>query len=141
MALRRFCPGISGRRRTLEELQLKRVRFSKQADSWLRVLKSRTGITPNLLCRIGICESLAESGTPRNEVYPEDSAREINRATLLGEYETVVACLLRQRLANDGLLGTLSLDEQLRAHIHRGVALLAGRMKSLGELVEQFGPA
>ncbi len=42
---------------------------------------------------------------PRNEAYPEDSDREINRGTLLGEHDTVFVALLRQRLAADGLLG------------------------------------
>lgn len=122
----------------MEELQIKRIRFSKQADTWLRVLKSRTGITPNILCRIALCVSLDEAGTPKHDTYPDDSTREISRSTLLGEYDTVVTCLLRQRLADDGLLGIRSLDEQFRAHIHRGIALLAGRMKSLGELGDQF---
>jgi len=123
----------------VEELQVKRVRYSKQADTWLRVLKSRTGITPNLLCRIGFCLSIDEPGIPSNEAYPEDSNREISRPTLLGEHETVFASLLRQRMAEDGILGQVALDDQFRAHMHRGIAILAGRMKTLGELGDQVG--
>jgi DNA sulfur modification protein DndE len=123
----------------VEELQLKRIRFSKQVDTWLKVLKSRTGITPNFLCRIGFCLSIEEPGIPNNEVHPEDSTREISRPTLLGEHDAIFTALLRQRLFQDGLLGKDALDEQFRAHVHRGVALLAGRMKSLGDLGDQFG--
>ncbi len=117
----------------MQRLETRRVRFSKEADNWLRVLKSRTGVTPNLLCRFGFCLSLEEPSLPDPLKYPEDSDREINRYTLLGEYESVFLALLRQRLA--GSKGsTFSLDEQFRAHMNRGVILLAGRLRSLSEL-------
>lgn len=120
----------------MSELRLKRLRFSREADNWLRVLKSRTGITPNLLCRLAFCLSLAEPGTPSAAVYPEDSDREINRYTLLGEYDAVFVALLRERLTEDGTRNTESVDEQFRAHVHRGVMLLAARLKSLADLEE-----
>jgi DNA sulfur modification protein DndE len=116
------------------QLQLKRLRFSKDADNWLRVLKSRTGITPNLLCRMGFCLSLEEPGIPSGDRYPEDSDREINRFTLLGEYDSLFVALLKQRLIRDGSANTESVDSQFRAHMHRGVLLLASRLKHLGDL-------
>lgn len=115
------------------ELRLKRLTFSKEADNWLRVLKARTGITPNLLCRIGFCVSLEAQGVPDSHKYPEDSEREINRYTLLGEYEGVLLALLRQRVAHDGVEAT-TLDDMFRAHMNRGVVILAGRLKGLDEL-------
>lgn len=122
----------------MQSLQLKRVRFCKEADSWLRTLKSRTGITPNLLCRLGYCLSLDEITLPDPTKYPEDSAREINRYTLLGEYDSAYEALLKQRLADAGFAGLTSalLDDQFRAHMNRGVMLLAARMKTLGDLDE-----
>ena len=115
-------------------LQLKRVRFSKEADTWLRVLKSRTGITPNILCRMALCLSLEERGVPDPRTYPEDSDRQIDRPTLLGEYDAAFVALLRQRLLNDGLLSGDNLEDQFRAHVHRGIVLLANRLKELGDL-------
>ena len=117
----------------MEQLQTKRIRFSKEADSWLRVMKSRTEITPNLLCRLGFCLSLEEGGIPENEKYDEGSDREINRYTLLGDLELVLTSLLRQRLQADGIPLT-EMDRQFRAHLHRGVVLLAGRLKALTDL-------
>jgi DNA sulfur modification protein DndE len=117
----------------MTHLRLKRLTFSKEADNWLRVLKSRTGITPNILCRIGFCLSLEEMGTPDPAKYPEDSDREINRYTLLGEYEGVLLALLRQRLMRDGSEPS-DLDDSFRAHMNRGVIILAGRMKGLDDL-------
>ena len=119
----------------MQRLETRRVRFSKEADNWLRVLKSRTGVTPNLLCRLGFCLSLEEPTLPDPLKYPEDSEREINRYTLLGEYESVFVALLRQRTA-ESTNPALSLDEQFRAHMNRGVILLAGRLRSLSELGE-----
>ncbi len=39
------------------DLRLKRLTFSKEADNFLRLMKSRTGMTVNLLCRIAFCIS------------------------------------------------------------------------------------
>ena len=117
-------------------LTLKRVRFSRDADNWLRVLKARTGVTPNILCRIGFALSLDEPGVPNPAAYPEDSDREINRYTLLGEYEKTYVALLRQRVTDDGISGDL--DAQFRAHMNRGVLILAARVKSLPELLAEL---
>jgi DNA sulfur modification protein DndE len=122
----------------LQTLEVKRVRFSKEADTWLRVLKSRTGVTPNLLCRIGFCVSLEEPGTPDPSRIPEDSEREINRYTLLGQYDSVFAALLKTRLARDGV-NMDDLDEHFRAHMNRGVTLLAGRVKSAADFARVVG--
>ncbi len=123
----------------MSELQLKRLRFSKEADNWLRVLKSRTGITPNLLCRLGFCLSLEEPGVPSVDRYPEDSEREINRFTLLGEYDALFVAMLRQRVTHDGTLSSESLDNHFRAHMHRGVVLLASRLKHPADLGDLLG--
>jgi len=117
----------------MSDLRLKRLTFSKEADNWLRVMKSRTGITPNLLCRMGFCLSLDEMGVPDPAKYPEDSDREINRYTLLGEYEVVLLALLRQRIARDRI-DPVNLDDSFRAHMNRGVIILAGRLKGLDDL-------
>lgn len=122
----------------MQQLQLKRLRFCKEADTWLRVMKSRTEITPNLLCRLGFCMSLEEQGVPNPKKYPEDSDREINRYTLLGEYEAVFVSLLRQRLREDRIEDE-SLDDQFRAHMNRGVLLLQGRLKDLPDLSDILG--
>ena len=121
-------------------LSIRRLRFCQEADNWLRVLKSRTGVTPNILCRMGFALSLDEPGLPMPDSYPEDSNREINRYTLLGEYDATYVALLRQRMTNDASTfgadsGGHDIDSQFRAHMNRGVLLLASRVKSLPELM------
>lgn len=122
----------------MSTLTLRRLRFSREADNWLRVLKSRTGVTPNILCRIGFCLSLDEPGLPNPDKYPEDSEREINRYTLLGENDVTYVGLLRQRLADDELSLDESIDDHFRAHMNRGVLLLAARVKALPDLLAEL---
>jgi DNA sulfur modification protein DndE len=102
----------------VQQLTLKRVRFSKEADSWLKVVKSRTGITPNLLCRLAFCLSLNERGTPDPNKYPEDSEREINRYTLLGEFDAAFVALLRQRSHDDRLGDDIDLNVHFLSSPH-----------------------
>jgi DNA sulfur modification protein DndE len=81
---------------------------------------------------------LDEPGIPNPETYPEDSDREINRYTLLGEYDTTCVALLRQRISDDNLSGDSDLDAQFRAHMNRGVIMLAARVKSLPDLLAEL---
>lgn len=116
-------------------MKLTRLRFCEEADQRLRVLKARTTITPNLLCRIGFCLSLAEPTPPSPADYPEDSQREINRYTLTGQYDGIFLALLRERCVKDGVPTNGDLfEDQFRAHMNRGVLLLFQRVKSLPDL-------
>ena len=124
-------------------LSVRRLRFCQEADNWLRVLKSRTGVTPNILCRMGFALSLDEPGLPNPDVYSEDSGREINRYTLLGEYDATYVALLRQRMSDDATAGDAEngepdIDAQFRAHMNRGVMLLAARIRSLPDLLAEL---
>lgn len=117
----------------MHELTVKRLRFTTEADTWLKVLKAKTGLTPNILCRAAFCLSLSEPGIPTALKEDADSQREINRYTLLGEYDTLFEALLRQRLMQDAL-DEVDVDDQFRRHVHRGISLLASRVKSLSDL-------
>lgn len=94
-----------------------------------------TGLSNNLLCRVGFSLSLAEPVAPDPAQYPEDSQREIERGTLTGRYDALFIALLRQRCLADGLptYGD-AFEAQLHAHMNRGVLLLFQRVKSLPDL-------
>ncbi len=118
----------------MPELTLRRVLFTSEADVTLKMLKARTGITPNVLCRLGFCLSLDEPGRPhRGSGGGATSAREINRYTLLGEYDVAFVALLRTRCDEDAVPDG-ELDDEFVAHLYRGIQLLAGRMRSLQDL-------
>jgi DNA sulfur modification protein DndE len=106
---------------------------SAEATNRLKVLKARTGLTPNVLCRLALTLSLNEPGLPNSSTYDEQG-QEFNRYTLTGEWDQLFIALLKERLVQDELSIVLDLLPQFKAHINRGVGLLYGRIKSLIDL-------
>lgn len=114
-----------------------RLKFSEEVSVKLSELKGRTGLTPNILCRIGFCMSLEQPGIPKPEEFPADSDREIDRQVLLGKWDSLFVAMLQERSVQDGLQDPRTDDivPQLRAHMHRGVYLLHKRVKSFQDLI------
>jgi DNA sulfur modification protein DndE len=115
-------------------MKLTRLRVTKETSSRLRFLAGKTGLTPNLLCRIGFCLSLAEPPIPDPKDYAEEE-REFNRYTLLGEYDSLFVALLRQRCYRDGIDDPSDLPIYFRAHVNRGILLLQQRTRSIVDIV------
>lgn len=114
-------------------MKLTKIKLTKDASNRLRFLAGRTGLTPNLLCRLGFCLSLAEPTAPKPDDF-RDEDREFNRYTLLGEYDALFVALLKQRCAADGI-GDKRLPDYFKAHMNRGVSLLQQRTRNLVDLV------
>jgi DNA sulfur modification protein DndE len=114
-------------------MQLNRIRVSEEVNRRLRYLKSKTGLTPNLLCRLGFCLSLREPGIPDINDYQTNSEREFNRFTLTGQWDILFIALLKERCHKDGLSES-ELENQFKAHINRGVLLLGQRVKKLPDI-------
>lgn len=122
-------------------MKLSRVKFSNDATMKLRTMKMRTGITPNVLCRLGFMLSLKDPAIPTSSDFPDDGM-DINRYTLTGDHDLLFCSFLRQRCYKDGLNAKSDMPEQFRAHMNRGVFILAPRIKdldSIAELVESVG--
>lgn len=116
----------------MPELTLQRIPFTEDTDNRLRMLKGRTGITPNILCRIGFCLSLEEPGIPLDLPDNFKTGREINRYTLLGKYDIIFIALLKTRIMRDQLPLTV-IDDMFLAHINRGIEILSAKIKSVGD--------
>jgi len=116
-------------------MSFNRIRISKRATTLLRILKGRTGLTPNILSRIAFCLSLGEQGVPDLKLYG-DEGQEFNRYTLTGEWDLFFISLLRERLLKDNLDLNLDLLPQFKAHLNRGVLTLYSRVKSLTDLYD-----
>lgn len=116
-------------------MSFNRIRISKSATVRLSMLKGRTGLTPNILCRIGFCLSLGEPAVPNPENYDEEG-QEFNRYTLTGEWDKFFIALLKERLLKDGLDINMDLLPQFRAHLNRGAITLFDKAKDLGDLTE-----
>lgn len=118
---------------------LNKLFVSEETDKKLRVLKSRTGLTPNLLIRYGLAFSLEEDGIPDQSLYGDDQFREFNRYTLTGPWDLYFTALLKERIIEDDLDPERDFEIQFKAHISRGVHLIYQRLKSLediGEMIE-----
>jgi DNA sulfur modification protein DndE len=122
-------------------MALNRIYVGEEVDWRLRNLKARTGLTPNLLCRLGFCLSLAEPGIPDPQLYADGQAREFNRYTLTGQWDLFFFSLLRERLAQDELDPEADLEAQFKAHLSRGVLLLYQRLKNLEDLADMVAEA
>ena len=116
-------------------MQLNRIYVSEDSRNKLSILKGRTGLLPNVLCRLGLSLSLIEPGIPRPEDYSTDGS-EFNRYTLMGEWDPLIVALFKERCIVDDLsLDNDNLVRYFRAHLNRGVVLLYARVKGLSDLV------
>lgn len=109
-----------------------KLRISGDAASKLRFMRQRTGLTPNLLCRIALMTSL-EKGPLLDAPAPDEEGLEFNAYTLAGEYGALFAGMLRfveEGAAPDRELDDAALLALLRGHIHRGVGMLSVRVRS-----------
>lgn len=114
-----------------------KLRISADATSKLRSLRQRTGVTPNLLCRMAIMTSL-EEGPLGGGGVPDQDGSEFNAYTLTGEYGALIAALLRwveEGQAPETELRNEQLLDRLRGHIHRGVGTLSVRAKSPADIL------
>lgn len=114
-------------------MKLNKIILSSDASERLKQMKARTGLTPNIISRIGFCFSIAEPGVPDASLYPEED-REFNRYTLLGEWDDLYVALLRQRLQVDAVPPD-QLEAQFRAHLHRGILGIARIAKTLPDIM------
>ena len=112
-----------------------RIYVGEEVDQRLRLLKTRTGLTPNLLCRLGFCLSLTEPIVPDPELYAEGQAREFNRYTLTGQWDMFFFAMLKERqITQDGSDSEADLEAHFKAHLSRGINMLYQRLESLEDL-------
>jgi DNA sulfur modification protein DndE len=119
-----------------------KLKISADATSRLRSLRQRTGITPNLLCRIAMMTSL-EEGPIGSGSIPDEEGSEFNAYTLTGEYGALFAALLRwveEGQSPKRPLDNAELLKRMRAQIHRGVRTLSVRAKSPADILRLVPP-
>ena len=118
-----------------------KLKVSADAASKLRALRQRTGLTPNLLCRMAVAHSL-EEGPLAGAPIPDEDGMEFNAYTLTGEYGSIFTAMLRW--VEEGETGPALAEDELlrrfRGHIHRGVGTLSVRLKSPLDVL-RFMPA
>lgn len=119
----------------LNGLDFKRIKLSQESTKKLQLFKSRTGLTPNIACRLALGISLAENNMPALELFTEESGQEINRYTLFGEHELILTSLFLQ-WCHDKKIEPMEREDYFLAHINRGVELLVNRVRGLENLAQ-----
>lgn len=115
-------------------MRLNRIQISEDSRNKLSILKGRTGLLPNVLSRIGLMLSLAETNEPEIDADPMDGS-EFNRFTLMGEWDSLIVALLEERGVASGMIkDNDALVRYFRAHLNRGVLLLYSRVKGIEDL-------
>lgn len=107
---------------------IEHIRLTQAARDQLVTLKRRTGIAQwNILCRWGLCRSLAEPAAPPAAKLVYDSNVEMTWRVFAGDYGDQLWALMRYRCHLDGLpLDDETVGQQLRLHLHRGIGYLVG---------------
>jgi DNA sulfur modification protein DndE len=108
-----------------------RVKIPADLTDVLKQLKGRTGITPNILCRIALVLSLREGR--RDTHQPKDlDGLEFNLSTLFGEHLGLYECLIRQVY---GELEVPRTEQLLAQHISDGLMRIRAA-RSVSDLAE-----
>lgn len=120
-------------------MQLSEMHFSEDASRKLSQMKGRTGLTPNILARIGFCLSLENPGRPDPSDYEGTGYINIKRHVLTGIYDPLFVALIKERCHQDDLPES-EIATQFKAHMNRGVLLLHKKLKSLDGLLLTLPP-
>ena len=107
-----------------------RFRISHRATETLKQIKGRTGVTPNILCRMALVLSLRE-GQQAGIRKVELDGSEFNTPTLFGDLPLAYECLIRQV---HGSLDGKEIQQIVAAHIDAGVDHLK-RVRTLADLL------
>lgn len=110
-----------------------RIHLSKTASEQLKLLKARTGITPNILARIALVRSIKEKFDYTLKETTSDGL-EFQMPTLLGEHALLYEKLL---IELHGLQDHHELAQALAAHIENGLTYIRN-VKDLKDLLQQI---
>jgi len=118
-------------------MHVSKFKISAAATGKLRVASNRSGLTPNLLCRLAMTTSF-EAG-PLQQVRTDlKEGQEFNAYTLFGANQPIYLDMLRFVETRDGQqdLSDAELLERLKHHIDRGIGQLSVRIKSPADVAE-----
>lgn len=112
----------------------KRLRISKASTEAMKAIKARTGLTPNIIGRVGLILSL-EDGSRGGLKNIDQAGSEFNAPTLFGELGPFIDCMIREV---HGELDAKTMSTVIASHIEDGVERLK-KSRTLHELVEHIG--
>lgn len=109
-----------------------RIKLSKNATDKLRYLKTKTGLTPNILSRVAIMLAIRDGTDLSNSrVSDMEGGQELNDTTLFGEHIYLYDILINQYIHDKQL--KLTVGETIVAMVEIGVYKM-GHIKQIEEL-------
>ena len=111
-------------------MKLNRITLSESSTRKLQTFKARTGLTPNIACRLALGLSLSQKKRPSLELHIDETGQTINRYTLLGEHELILLSLFKQ-WCHEHDISESEYESYFIAHINQGVEMLINRVKGL----------
>jgi len=115
-----------------------RIKLSKKATDRLRMIRQRTGVTPNVLARVAIMKALETSTEITNAGVNDTDGQELNRDVLFGDLTSSFELLLQFYIEKNNI--TEPIKEVVVALIEIGVHKI-GHVKSLSDIVGLHGKA
>ncbi len=113
-------------------MQFGRIKISSRTSNSIGMLKSATGLAPNVLLRFAICLSIKQQGIPNPDEYNREGS-EMSPEYIFGEHKDLYLALVLNRLKNDKLDPQEYLNEMTRSHVNRGMIGLKQRINSLSD--------
>ena len=114
--------------------EFNRLKLSSDSTNMLKTLQSRTGITPNILCRFALCYSLDQK-IISNLVQIKEDGMEIARYTLFGDNEMIYISLVKEKCKELGLDPEKDFMKVLKVYINNGIITLYARVKGLEDFI------
>lgn len=108
-----------------------RVRISERSTARLKYLKSKTGLTPNILSRFAFVLS-ARDLRKVSQVSSKLAGQEFNAPTLFGEHQRAYELLLAKYVDETG--DDRDTNLVIASHIENGLHKM-GHIRSLGDVV------
>ncbi len=108
-----------------------RIHLSKKSTEKLRFLKSKTGLTPNILSRIAIMLAIREDGDLSNSGVSDFNGQELNQSVLFGEYLDTYDVLINQ-FVNEKKI-TIKLEKVIPTLVEIGVFKM-GHIRNISQI-------
>lgn len=111
-----------------------RLKISEDATKMLATLKTRTSLTPNILCRIALSYALSKSKVS-NLVPIKEDGQEFVRFILLGEYDIVYTSLVKEKCVELNLDPEKDFLKVFKNYLNDGIITLYARVKGIEDIV------
>ena len=107
-----------------------KLRLSEEGTKMVKTLQTRTGITPNIMCRFALCYAINKEKISEF-VQVDDNGMEINSHTLFGELSSMYEALIREKCIELKLDPEKDFFKLLKNYTHSGITSLYARVKGL----------